>query len=149
GAAVRIEHCNNPTHTLPAGDKDTDLQVTNGINCIVDGRTANGTYLYRNVNIWNGALTFRDAKIDFHAHSILVENGGTLDAGFESPAVGPITLWLYGARGDGIPSIRCQSGDLRGVQNEIGNANRIVVMKELPHGCVPAARPGLPPSPVG
>ncbi|HXP07882.1 MAG TPA: G8 domain-containing protein [Acidobacteriaceae bacterium] len=149
GAAVRIEHCNNPTHTLPAGDKDTDLQVTNGINCIVDGRTANGTYLYRNVNIWNGALTFRDAKIDFHAHSILVENGGTLDAGFESPAVGPITLWLYGARGDGIPSIRCQSGDTCGVPNDIWKSNRNVVMKEMPHGCVSAASPGFPPSPVG
>jgi hypothetical protein len=35
--AVKVEHCNNPTHTLPAGDKDTDLQVTNGIHCIVDG----------------------------------------------------------------------------------------------------------------
>src|ERR1700730_3257116 len=75
--AVKAEHCNNPTHTLPAGDKDADLQVTNGIDCIVDGATSDGTYLYRNVNIWNGTLTFRDAKINFHAHSILVENNGT------------------------------------------------------------------------
>ena len=78
--ALKVEHCDNPTHTLPAGDKDTDLEVTRGIQCIVDGSAGDGTYVYRNVNVWNGTLTFRDAKIDFHAHSILVENGGTLQA---------------------------------------------------------------------
>ena len=146
--AVKVEHCNNPAHILPAGDKDTDLQVTNGIDCIVDGRAAEGTYLYRNVNIWNGTLTFRDAKIDFHAHSILVENGGTLEAGFDAPAVGPISIWLYGARGDGIPSITCKSGDTCGVPEAIWRSNPNVVMKEMPHhSCVPASN--FQPSPVG
>jgi G8 domain len=147
-APVKVEHCNNPKHILPAGDKDTDLQVSNGIDCIVDGSTTNGTYLYRNVNIWNGTLTFRDAKIDFHAHSILVENNGTLEAGFDTPVAGPITIWLYGAKGDGIPSIHCESGETCGVPGELWRSNPNVVMKQMPHGaCVPASRFGS--TPVG
>jgi hypothetical protein len=147
-APVKVEHCNNPRHTLPAGDKDTDLQISNGIDCIVDGSTSQGTYVYRNVNIWNGTLTFRDAKIDFHAHSILVENGGTLEAGFAKAVAGPITIWLYGAKGDGIPSIKCESGETCGVPGEIWRSNPNVVMKQMPHGaCVPASRFGA--SPVG
>jgi hypothetical protein len=85
--AVKVERCDNAAHVLPAGDKDTDLEVTNGITCMVDGSAPQGTYLYRNVNIWNGTLSFRDAKIDFHAHSILAENGGTLEAGFNAAKV--------------------------------------------------------------
>ena len=59
-------------NVLPAGDHhDTDLEIK-GIACVVP----KGTYAYRNVNIWGGgSLTFEDAAIDFHAHSILVENG--------------------------------------------------------------------------
>ncbi len=147
-AAVKVEHCNNPAHTLPPGDKDTDLEVTQGIDCIVDGSAPKGTYVYRNVNIWNGTLTFRDAKIDFHAHSILVENQGTLEAGFDTPAAGPITIWLYGARGDGIPSITCKSGPTCGVPEAIWRSNPNVVMKDMPHqACTPAS--SFQHSPVG
>ena len=146
--ALKVEHCDNPTHTLPAGDKDTDLEVTRGIQCIVDGSAGDGTYVYRNVNVWNGTLTFRDAKIDFHAHSILVENGGTLQAGFDAPAAGPITIWLYGGRGDGIPRITCKSSETCGVPQKIWTSNANVVMKEMPnHRCKPAS--DFEPSPVG
>ena len=62
------------------------------MTCRVDGTKTvagakdNGVYVYRNVNIVNGGtLVFDDAAIDFHAHSILVERGGTLSAGAESP----------------------------------------------------------------
>jgi hypothetical protein len=89
----------------------------------VGGNTTNGIYLYRIVNIWNGTLTFRDAKIDFHAHSILVENNGTLEAGFDTPVAGPITIWLYGAKGDGIPSIHCQSSETCGVPGDLWRSN--------------------------
>ena len=149
GGAQKVERCDNPTHTLPAGDKDTDLEVTKGIDCIVTGSAPEGTYLYRNVNIWNGTLTFRDAKIDFHAHSILVENRGTLEAGFNAPAAGPITIWLYGAKNDGIPAIVCKSSDTCGVPDAIWKSNPNVVMKEMPHNntCVPASN--FHSSPVG
>ena len=152
-APASVETCNEPGNVLPAGNVDTDLEVSNGINCIVDGTAPDGTYLYRNVNIWNGTLTFRDAKINFHAHSILVENGGTLQAGFDptkGPVAGPITLWLYGASDDGVPSITCKSSATCGVPGPIWTSNENVVMKEMPHGaCVPASNFGPPLGPVG
>ena len=41
-----------------------------------------GVYVFHNVNIVaGGSLTFDDTRIDFHAESIIVENGGTLSAG--------------------------------------------------------------------
>ncbi len=78
-APAKIESCNGGI--LPPGSVDTDLQI-DGVSCVVDGKVDTGTYVYRNVNIWGGgSLNFADTKIDFHAHSILVENGGSLIAG--------------------------------------------------------------------
>ncbi len=116
-------------HNLPAGDHhDTDLEV-NGVACVVP----KGTYAYRNVNIWGGgSLTFEDAAIDFHAHSILVENGGTLEAGASGAVTGPVTIWLYGSATDSIAPITCKSGPTCGVPADIWTSNQNVVMKTMP-----------------
>lgn len=133
---------------LPAGNVDTDLEI-NGVACTVDGKVNGGTYVYRNVNIWGGgSLNFADAKINFHAHSILVENGGSLIAGSSAPAVGPITIWLYGSADDGIAPITCKSSPTCGVPLDIWDSNPSMAMK-MPAGktCNPASKYG--PSPVG
>ena len=133
---------------LPAGNVNTDLQI-DGNSCLVDGKVNGGTYVYRNVNIWGGgSLNFADAKINFHAHSILVENEGSLVAGSSAPAVGPITLWLYGSSDDGIPPITCKSGPTCGVPQEIWNSNPSMAMKRMPtEKCKAASSFG--PSPAG
>ncbi len=130
---------------LPPGDGTRDLQVTGG-ECTV----AAGTYLYRNVNVWGGGiLTFTDAKIDFHAHSILVENGGTLQAGVDAPVTGPINIWLYGSVTDGIPSITCQSDALCGVPQGVWSSNTNMVAHMQPSApCAPASNFD-PSSPLG
>lgn len=144
-----VEDCagpNNPKHILPAGSQTTDLQI-NGINCVVDGSAStdgvSGVYVYRNVNIYNGGtLTFNDEPIDFHAHSILVEMKGTLQAGATSPLKGPLTIWLWGTKDDGIPSITCLSDAKNqcGVPDDVWNSNPNVPMKQMPTmACTPAS----------
>ena len=144
--AQTVEQCTGGI--LPAGNVDTDLEI-NGVSCSVDGSVANGTYVYRNVNIWGGgSLNFSDAKINFHAHSILVENGGSLIAGGTTPAVGPITIWLYGAKDDGVPEITCKSSPLCGVPQGIWDSNpNLMEMKTPAPPCKAASDYG--PSPVG
>ncbi|HEY3835162.1 MAG TPA: chitobiase/beta-hexosaminidase C-terminal domain-containing protein, partial [Bryobacteraceae bacterium] len=142
---------------LPAGSIDTDLEI-NGVSCTVDGSVADGAYVYRNVNIWGGGvLNFADAKIDFHAHSILVENGGTLEAGVSASVVGPITIWLYGAADDGIPPIGCKSSPTCGVPVDIWGSNPGLANKPSPPPSPPVTPPKTcnpaskypDPSPVG
>ncbi|HEY3838038.1 MAG TPA: chitobiase/beta-hexosaminidase C-terminal domain-containing protein, partial [Bryobacteraceae bacterium] len=135
----KAENCS--TGILPPGNADTDLEI-DGNTCVVDGSAPTGTYVYRNVNIWGGGvLNFADAKIDFHAHSILVENGGTLEAGSSAPVVGPITIWLYGAANDGIPPIGCKSSPTCGVPTDIWNSNPGLANKPSP----PPPPPVTPP----
>ena len=142
--APETQYCIGPNHILPAGDVNTDLDI-NGNACTVDGSAPQGTYIYRNVNIrGGGSLTFADAKIDFHAHSILVENHGSLYAGLNAPAVGPINIWLYGAAQDGIPAITCKSGPTCGVPEAVWNSNPNVPMKTMPnkwqcYACAPGS----------
>jgi hypothetical protein len=125
--ATGPEQCTEKGNILPAGDVNTDLQISAGTACVVDGSVAGGNYQYRNVNIWGGgSLTFADAKINFHAHSILVENGGTLQAGFDKALVGPLNIWLYGSANDGIPSITCQSDATCGVPQAMWDSNPLV-----------------------
>lgn len=110
-----VETCNETGNILPGGSatQPVDLQI-NGVNCVVDGSGSaggvTGSYVYRNVNIYNGgSLTFKDmpvsSAIDFHAHSILVEKNGSLVAGPTSGISYPLTIWLWGTASDGIPSI--------------------------------------------
>ncbi|MEI9979394.1 MAG: hypothetical protein WDN23_10405 [Edaphobacter sp.] len=136
---------------LPAGDADNpiDLQIS-GITCTVDGsgslKGVSGSYAYRNVNILNGGtLKFTDTpidpnnpQIDFHAHSILVEMNGTLQA---SSINYPLTIWLWGAQDDGIPAIKCLSSDQCGVSEADWNSNPNVPMKMMPGSmkCTPAS----------
>ena len=72
----------------PGGSVTTDLLV-NG-NCTVIGRPRSvGVYVYHNVNIIaGGTLSFEDTRIDFHAESIIVENGGTIKAGTVDHPIG-------------------------------------------------------------
>ncbi len=152
-----IETCNNPGNILPAGSADSsgnyeDLQISNGTHCVVDGSAPGANYVYRNVNIWGGgSLTFNDTKINFHAHSILIESGGSMFAGFDAPLTGPLSIWLYGAGSadgltiDSIPSITCQSSPTCGVPTEIWNSNPNVAtmtmpgMNNTPSRCEPAS----------
>ncbi|MBV8673671.1 MAG: hypothetical protein JOZ33_09580, partial [Acidobacteriaceae bacterium] len=134
-----IEDCNgngdptkNPNHILPPGSANTDLRI-NGVACVVDGKQSitqePGIYLYRNVNIYNGgSLSFNDAQIDFHAHSILVEMNSTLEAGGTTGLKGPLTIWLWGTNNDDIASITCLSDAKNqcGVPDDVWNSNPTV-----------------------
>jgi hypothetical protein len=152
GGSPTVETCNETGNILPGGSSDQpiDLQI-NGVHCVVDGSGSAsgvaGSYVYRNVNIWNGgSLTFADQPvnpaIDFHAHSILVENGGTLQAGTTSGVNYPLTIWLWGTASDGIPSIACQSDSKMqcGVSDSDWNSNPSMAMQQMPTmACSPAS----------
>jgi hypothetical protein len=113
-----------------------DLEVTG--DCQVTGQVGGGTYWYRNVNIYTkpqsnigGTLSFWDAVINFHAQSILVENGGSLIAGSATDDApigregGRLTIYLYGKdQGAGGLGIRCKSDPKTcGVPANIWNSN--------------------------
>jgi hypothetical protein len=122
--------CNGNGHVLPAGNPSdpVDLWIFSGINCTVNGMVPGGNYVYRNVNIWGGgSLTFADAKINFHAHSILVENNGSLVAGMDAPLTGPLSIFLYGPNDGSIPWIACEDPDSVetpcGIPSAIWNSN--------------------------
>ncbi len=152
--AQNVEKCSatnsSGQHILPPGDANTDLEV-NGVNCIVDGSAmsggVSGSYVYRNVNIWNkGTLTFNDAQIDFHAHSILVERDGTL---MTAGAInGPLTIWLWGGPkpADTIDSITCKSDTKNqcGIPDALWTSNPNVAMQMKPTmPCNPASKYGV------
>ncbi|HEV3110706.1 MAG TPA: G8 domain-containing protein [Candidatus Binataceae bacterium] len=112
-----------------------DLEVTG--DCQVTGQVAGGKYWYRNVNIYTkprsnigGTLRFDDSVIDFHAQSILVENGGSLIAGSENDEPigrnsGKLTIYLYGKdQGAGGLGIVCKSDPKTcGVPDNVWNSN--------------------------
>jgi G8 domain len=134
---------------LPTGDhRDVDLEI-DGVTCIVGA----GVYVYRNVNIWGGGtLQFEDAKIDFHARSILVENGGTLEAGVVDPIENPVSIWLYGRQSaPTTESITCKSSATCGVPEALWASNPNVPNQTMPgmnDKCTPASNFD-PDSPVG
>lgn len=80
-----------------------------------------GTYQFRYVNVHSGgSLTFADAKIDFWAQSILVENQGRLIAGTPQAPIGTaggvLTIYLYGPQPTaGSVPIACKSSPTCGV----------------------------------
>src|SRR5262249_2321244 len=109
-----------PGGKLPVGS-GKDIVVNKA--CHVTGPTTGNPqkYQYANINIVKGGtLAFDDAKIEFWAKSILIENGGTVKAGTQSAAIGTkggaVTIVLYGDeqkpgtnQGDGGQGIICQS----------------------------------------
>lgn len=116
-AAAADPPCTKKNPVMPAGGTNEDLVVNS--KCIVP----EGSYTFKNVNIIDGGtLIFMDGKTDFYAKSILIENGGTLVAGYDvtdrsNPKPTPIgtkpgavlTIHLYGMEdknplnGVGIP----------------------------------------------
>jgi len=89
-------------NTLASDVSGNDLDIAGKVSCI-----GPGTYNYGYVNVRGdgqkeGKLIFLDAKIDFWARSILVENGGNLVAGSPDNPIGTkdisnvLTIHLYG-----------------------------------------------------
>ena len=95
----------------PGGSVTTDLLVNGTCTVVGDPRRV-GVYIFHNVNIIaGGTLSFEDTRIDFHAESIIVENGGTIKAGTVDHPIGrnpPIAgevgarvrIYLWGPSGD-------------------------------------------------
>jgi cell migration-inducing and hyaluronan-binding protein len=135
-ASAQVTIC--ATGALPPGTGG-DLIVSGPGTCTVNA----GTYLYHNVNIiLGGTLLFTDAKIDFWAESILVENTGSLIAGKTFTPIGTagglVTFHLYGpdqgtsGTAQGIP---CKTpGGTCGVPTALWNSNSMNVLD--PTSCV-------------
>ena len=136
----------NKPESLPAGDYDSDLHVVGP--CVADGVNGGGVYKYHWVFIHqgdssdstlHGTLTFNDAQLDLYANSILVLNGGTLQAGGASAASaiakGPVTIHLWGA--DTNPAIPCEDENGNedstcGIDPAIWTSNKIDLTKIIP-----------------
>jgi hypothetical protein len=117
-----------PNGVLAAGS-GADIVINKA--CLADGNVPSGQYSYGNINIIvNGSLTFADAKIDFWAKGILVENGGSLLAGKTSEPIGTnggvVTIHLYGAdqgpNGSGIACVSDTKGQC-GIPDVIWQSN--------------------------
>ena len=89
----------------PKGDTNSQPNLKIDKACWID--TA-GTYVFGNINIIdpNGSLEFREpaakgSQVNFWAKNIIVENGGTLNAGTADKGPygsrgGVLTIYLYG-----------------------------------------------------
>ncbi len=134
--------------TLTPGDPNNVPDPAPGLlitsSCSVAGGVGGAAnakhYYFRNVHILDlGSLNFADAQVDFWAHSILVENHGSLIAGTPTVPIGHngrgpnsdgaggftnsgvLTIHLYGAPSD--PDIKCKSGATCGADPDIWNSN--------------------------
>ncbi len=137
-----VKQCGD--ESLPAGDYNFDLHVTG--TCVADGTLGNGIYKYHWVYIHDGGtLMFQDKKLDLYANSILVLNGGTLQAGTPDAngAIGAnggqVTLHLWGSKD--AAAIPCEKSDgsqdeTCGIPSQVwNNANE---MKQIyPSSCNP------------
>ncbi|MBP7231854.1 MAG: G8 domain-containing protein [Syntrophaceae bacterium] len=105
-STVYAGYADECTEVLPPDTGGKPLEIRSGeVKCLGEG-----TYVYSYVNIYGefdkdgmpvvgkeGKLIFKDAKIDFWAKSILVENGGNLIIGSpDEPVKNKITIHLYG-----------------------------------------------------
>src|SRR5690349_14909626 len=93
---LRAEDAADTRAVLPPQQDGADLTVTTP--CIVKA----GTYKFHDVHILDqGRLIFTDARIDFWAANILVEDGGSLVAGSPQAPIGTdggvVTIHLWGA----------------------------------------------------
>ena len=142
--------------SLPAGDYNSDLHVVGP--CVADGKNGDGVYKYHWVfihqgsasnSILSGTLTFIDAQLDLYANSILVLNGGTLQAGTATPkgAIGSngglVTIHLWGT--DTNPAIDCQdedgqADDTCAIDPTVWTSNKIDLTKIYPTTCKKASQ---------
>ena len=127
---------------LPTGGSATTDLVVNG-PCTVDGTPgAVAVYTFHNVNIIApGWLTFADTRIDFHAESIIVENGGKLAAGtvlhpigMNPPIAGEVgarvRIYLWGASTD--PGALCHTDAQCGVPTALWKSNTTLMQHMVP-----------------
>ncbi len=136
--------CNDTAGSnLPTtGTATTNLVVTGP--CEVKGGTMGApatSYTFHNVNIVSGgSLNFDDALINFYAENIVVENGGTLQAGSTTAPIGTngglVTIHLWGAPGD--PGVTCQSANC-GIPSPPMGTN---TYGSSPTSCTSSALPG-------
>jgi hypothetical protein len=128
--------------------------ATTDLNVIGPCEVKAGTYTFRNVNIYssggsNGSLNFDDAKIDFFAENIVIENNGSLIAGSPSAPIGTnggvVTIHLWGAQTDA--GVTCKTDAHCGVPssppNDIWDSNPRTMPPMLnPASCKSSALPG-------
>jgi len=134
--------------SLPAGDYNSDLHVVGP--CVADAKNGTGIYKYHWVFLHQGGtLTFEDLKLDLYASSILVLNGGTLQAGGPraNEAIGadggPVTIHLWGAKD--APAIPCEDANgnddgMCGIDSAIWASNKIDLKKIYPTSCKKASQ---------
>ena len=125
---------------LPGGSATTDLKIDNACTVTGDARRV-GVYVYHNVNIVaGGTLSFEDTRIDFHAESIIVENGGTIKAGTVEHPIGRnpgianemgarVRIYLWGASGD--PGALCEQENC-GVPSGLWSQNTTLMTHTVP-----------------
>ncbi len=124
---------NNEPESLPAGDYNSDLHVVGP--CVADGKNGGGIYKYHWVFVHSGGtLTFEDKQLDLYANSILVLNGGTLEAGMPNAdkaigaAGGLVAIHLWGAKNNAAIFCQDENGkeDVRcGIPKEIWDDNKM------------------------
>ena len=130
----KIVTCPNDSDTsLPAGDYNSDLHVVGP--CVADGKNGGGMYKYHWVFIHSGGtLTFQDKQLDLYANSILVLNGGTLEAGGpnDTDAIGAdgglVAIHLWGAKDDAAIFCQDQNGKedaMCDIPSDIWNDNKM------------------------
>jgi hypothetical protein len=126
--------------TAPPGSPTTDLLV-NGPCTVQGGNGVVAEYVFHNVNIVaSGNLSFDDARIDFHAESIIVENGGKLTAGTVMQPIGTnpgiqgetgarVRIYLWGPASD--TGAACAS-QFCGVPADLWGSNTTLAMHMVP-----------------
>jgi hypothetical protein len=151
GLASEVTCDDSKNMTLPAGDANTNLQVTGP--CQVKA----GTYTFRSVNIFGksaqnkASLTFTDDPmgIDFFAESIVVENHGSLIAGSAGMPIGStcdnagkcgtVTIHLWGTATDSGVTCRSDTKGQCGIPDGVWMSNLKAVTNPTinPASCTP------------
>ncbi len=137
---TEVECGEGGAQSMPAGDYNTDLHIVG--QCNADGVNGGGIYKYHWIFIHNnGVLTLSNMKLDVYASSILVLNGGTLQAGSPTdPITAAVTIHLWGSQKD--PAINCQtpkgaSDDECGIPHDIWISNKMDLNQPYPTKCDP------------
>jgi hypothetical protein len=139
------ENCPPSGMLLPGGSPTTDLVINTP--CRVVGLPGGvGVYVFHNVNVVaGGTLTFEDTRIDFHAESIIVENGGKLEAGTilhpigMNPAIpnevgARVRIYLWGKQShDGALCVQDVCGVPNDPNNSLWSSNTTLAMHMVPH----------------